>query len=152
MVSTQLKKISQIGSFPQVGVKIKIVRNHHLEHLVKVPRLPFQSLAIISWVPISLLKKGWLVARINPTHFANKNSASQIETNFPRSQNYLNKHIVQNHQLLYSHRSIDFAHMGPWEDGPPNFPFHPHNSKEIPSYTVGETSGGPPSRGMWVRS
>ena len=26
----------------------------------------------------------------------------------------------------------DFAHMGPWEDGPPNFPFHPHNSKEIP--------------------
>ncbi len=29
MVSTQLKNISQIGSFPQVGVKIKIVRNHH---------------------------------------------------------------------------------------------------------------------------
>ena len=26
----------------------------------------------------------------------------------------------------------DFAHMGPWEDGLPNFPFHPHNSKEIP--------------------
>ena len=29
MVSIQLKNISQIGSFPQVGVKIKIVRNHH---------------------------------------------------------------------------------------------------------------------------
>ena len=35
----------------------------------------------------------------------------------------------------------------PWEDTP-DFPFHPHNSKEIPSETVGEGSfwylpGGP---------
>ena len=30
MVSTQLKNISQIGSFPQVGVNIKYVWNHHL--------------------------------------------------------------------------------------------------------------------------
>ena len=30
MVSTHLKNISQIGSFPQVGVKIKNVWNHHL--------------------------------------------------------------------------------------------------------------------------
>ena len=32
MVSTHLKNISQIGSFPQVGVKIKNVRNHHPDH------------------------------------------------------------------------------------------------------------------------
>ena len=32
MVSTHLKNISQIGSFPQVGVKIKTVWNHHLAH------------------------------------------------------------------------------------------------------------------------
>ena len=30
MVSTHLKNISQIGSFPQVGVKIKNIGNHHL--------------------------------------------------------------------------------------------------------------------------
>ena len=30
MVSTHLKNISQIGSFPQVGVKIKDIWNHHL--------------------------------------------------------------------------------------------------------------------------
>ena len=30
VVSTHLKNISQIGSFPQVGVKIKIIWNHHL--------------------------------------------------------------------------------------------------------------------------
>ena len=30
MVSTQLKNISQIGSFPQMGVKIKNIWNHHL--------------------------------------------------------------------------------------------------------------------------
>ena len=31
MVSTHLKNISQIGSFPQAGVKIKNIWNHHLE-------------------------------------------------------------------------------------------------------------------------
>ena len=30
VVSTPLKNISQIGSFPQVGVKIKNIWNHHL--------------------------------------------------------------------------------------------------------------------------
>ena len=30
--STHLKNISQIGSFPQVGMKIKNIGNHHLEH------------------------------------------------------------------------------------------------------------------------
>ena len=32
MVSTHFKNFSQIGSSPQVGVKIKNVWNHHLEH------------------------------------------------------------------------------------------------------------------------
>ena len=31
VVSSHLKNISQIGSFPQVGVKIKNIWNHHLE-------------------------------------------------------------------------------------------------------------------------
>ena len=31
MVSTHLKNISQIGSFPQVGMKIKNIWNHHLD-------------------------------------------------------------------------------------------------------------------------
>ena len=29
VVSTHLKSVSQIGSFPQVGVKIKNIWNHH---------------------------------------------------------------------------------------------------------------------------
>ena len=33
MVSTHLKNISQIGSFPQVGVKIKNIWNHHPENV-----------------------------------------------------------------------------------------------------------------------
>ena len=31
MVSTHLKNISQVGSFPQVGAKIKNTWNHHLD-------------------------------------------------------------------------------------------------------------------------
>ena len=31
MVSTHSKNISQNGSFPQIGMKIKNIRNHHLE-------------------------------------------------------------------------------------------------------------------------
>ena len=34
MVSTHPKNVSQIGSFPQVGVKIKNLRNHHLDFFV----------------------------------------------------------------------------------------------------------------------
>ena len=34
MVSTHLKNISQIGSFPQVGVKIENIWNHHLVRLL----------------------------------------------------------------------------------------------------------------------
>ena len=30
VVSTHFKNISQIGSFPQIGVKIKNIWNHHL--------------------------------------------------------------------------------------------------------------------------
>ena len=32
VVSTHLKHISQIGSFPQIGLKIKDIWNHHLEN------------------------------------------------------------------------------------------------------------------------
>ena len=31
---THLKTISQIGSFPQIGMKIKHIWNHHLDMLV----------------------------------------------------------------------------------------------------------------------
>ena len=35
MVSTHLKNIRQIGSFPQIGVKIKNIRNHHLDGRIR---------------------------------------------------------------------------------------------------------------------
>ena len=31
VVSTHVKKISQMGNLPQIGVKIKNIGNHHLE-------------------------------------------------------------------------------------------------------------------------
>ena len=53
VVSTHLKNISQIGSFPQVGMKIKNVWNHHLD---THPRAPFKvesrdssTLAVLGW-------------------------------------------------------------------------------------------------------
>ena len=49
MVSTQLKNISQIGSFPQVGVKIKNLWNHHLAtHLSSF--LQTRGPTIMRWV------------------------------------------------------------------------------------------------------
>ena len=47
MVSTQLKNISQNGSFPQVGVKIKNLWNHHLVNLsrMKTDERCFRSLS-----------------------------------------------------------------------------------------------------------
>ena len=36
VVSTHLKNISQMGSFPQVGVKIKNIWNHHLEEVLRL--------------------------------------------------------------------------------------------------------------------
>ncbi len=41
VVSTHLNNISQIGSFPQVGVNIKNIWNHHL--VSKYIKLKFQS-------------------------------------------------------------------------------------------------------------
>ena len=37
---THLKNISQIGSFPQVGVKIKNIWNHHPDHLAGKRNFP----------------------------------------------------------------------------------------------------------------
>ena len=66
MVSTHLKNISQIGSFPQVGVKIKNVLNHHpgmciyiykshIPHNARgnddVGQHVFQILFYVSWDP-----------------------------------------------------------------------------------------------------
>ena len=43
VVSTHLKNISQMGSFPQVGMKIKNVWNHHLATHVCSSNIPFTS-------------------------------------------------------------------------------------------------------------
>ena len=49
MVSTHLKNISQIGSFPQVGMKIKNLWNHHLDN---VTTISFQVVAreVLWWM------------------------------------------------------------------------------------------------------
>ena len=50
MVSTHLKNISQIGSFPQVGLKIKNVWNHHLVLVwgsVSFPLIPLATSVLL---------------------------------------------------------------------------------------------------------
>ena len=39
LVWIQLKNISQIGSFPQMEVKLKIIRNHQVEKHVDIPEV-----------------------------------------------------------------------------------------------------------------
>ena len=44
VVSTHLKNISQIGSFPQVGVKMKNIWNHHPDTLYKhIPKMAWMN-------------------------------------------------------------------------------------------------------------
>ena len=46
-----MKNISQIGSFPQVGVNIKNIWNHHLEnissYILHIQELPWYVLIIV---------------------------------------------------------------------------------------------------------
>ncbi len=43
MVSTHLKNIRQIGSFPQIGMKIKNIWNHHLACLLAIGTIVYES-------------------------------------------------------------------------------------------------------------
>ena len=44
--------------------------------------------------------------------------------------------------LSYVHPLLnDFAHMGPWEDGPPDFPFHPYKESWIQGSESAHLSG-----------
>ena len=44
VVSTHLKNICQIGSFPQVGVKIKNIWNHHLDYYLDILSVTYTSM------------------------------------------------------------------------------------------------------------
>ena len=64
MVSTHLKNISQIGSFPQIGVKIKNIWNHHLA----VVSIDFFLLSRLQRCPPSRVsRKGWTASRRSRT-------------------------------------------------------------------------------------
>ena len=52
VVSTLLKNISQIGSSPQVGMKIKNAWNHHLDN-----HTPFLGCFFFRWFPTEAVKK-----------------------------------------------------------------------------------------------
>ena len=56
VVSTQLKNISQVGSSPQVGMKIKNIWNHHLVSLIFQFPVSYgtweSSQAAAKWLPI----------------------------------------------------------------------------------------------------
>ena len=59
MVSTHLKNISQTGSFPQVGVKIKNIWNHYLDLNWHPPKMRWWlSLAFCS-ISDPFVPKGW---------------------------------------------------------------------------------------------
>ena len=48
MVSTHLKNISQLGSFPQIGVKIKDIGNHH-PVLIQRIQTPYTNSCSMNW-------------------------------------------------------------------------------------------------------
>ena len=59
MVSTHLKNNSQIGSFPQVGMKIKNIWNHQLENYKNRNAVFF-----VDWMVVDF----WKHIRNNTTH------------------------------------------------------------------------------------
>ena len=77
MVSTQLKNISQIGSFPQIGVKIKNLWNHHLDNntlpsfLNKNWKVKLAQV-LVSW---KIIPKGYFQAPSKPLGRTFKSSA-----------------------------------------------------------------------------
>ncbi len=66
MVSTHLKNISQIGSFPQIGTKIKNIWNHHpvflfVENTWKHPPVFFPPVDVFLWRRFECLaQKSWM--------------------------------------------------------------------------------------------
>ena len=58
VVSTHLKNISQIGSLPQIGVKIKNVLNHHPDIIFGAPT------DIASLKQLRLKKKSIILAKL----------------------------------------------------------------------------------------
>ena len=78
MASTHLKNIRQIGSFPQVGMKIKNIWNHHPAEYKKVP-FPRKNPLNFSGVPIHQVET-W-------TPFLSFHEIYQL---FPRNLHWLN--------------------------------------------------------------
>ncbi len=58
MVSAHLKNISQIESFPQVGVKVENIWNHHLD--IVAAGIPLES-TCISWHDRAMAACEWLM-------------------------------------------------------------------------------------------
>ena len=72
MVSTPLKNISQIGSFPQVRVKIKNIWNHHLVNLFG------KCLEDFVWFCATVTDKKSIFQPKQTTIATNKNSISSV--------------------------------------------------------------------------
>ena len=89
MVSTHLKNISQIGSFPQVRVNIKNIWNHHLDVLSKCKCSRENHPSLMDCVGIFL---GWCPKSVsqftNPspkTHQTEVNGTVQVRSHLWRS-------------------------------------------------------------------
>ena len=62
VVSTHLKNISQIGSFLQVGVKIKNIWNHHVDHLFNSGCFTLKKNLNISGVHFTNPPMSWVIS------------------------------------------------------------------------------------------
>ena len=60
VVSTHLKNISQIGSFPQVGMKIKHMSNHHLDQDCNMLTVTASLLQASSTIVFLLFLSNWV--------------------------------------------------------------------------------------------
>ena len=62
VVSNPFKNISQVGSFPQVGMKIKNLWNHHLVNMTPYKSPPFLDVATLPQTNIA--PENWMVGRL----------------------------------------------------------------------------------------
>ena len=113
MVSTHLKTISQDGNLPQIGVKIKNIGNHHLDH--------YCLIAIIITTMILF----------NVTHHHHHDRHDHQHHPHPSPWTLLHiiniiwslcfSHIIDNSPFIYHQESSSITKA----QSPPNLPFRP---------------------------
>ena len=130
VVSTHLKNISQLGSFPQLGVKIKNLWNHHLDTQSSLPNvtifdLPSLELTIFRcWVPSMIgfddvffrglfqnayfqeAKNAWVSGSVDHLNFGNNKKSPEWSVARPKVCEIRNLEALENQKLSNSRQIL----------------------------------------------